>query len=119
MEKRMDNKIDELRKTAGKIQYVYKKLVGPILSIIAPAILLGMVAYLAFGGAFDIGDIADEHNVVRIPVALLIVIIPVGWLIEFVGVTAGLSIISAVLGLWLIAGVVTLIKRIKSLKSAE
>jgi hypothetical protein len=115
----MDSKIDELQKTAGKIQHIYGKLVGPILSIIVPAALLAMIAYLVLGGAFDIGDLANEHGVVRIPVVLLIVALPIGWLIELVGVTAGVSIISAVLGLWLIGGIVTLIKRLKSLKSAE
>jgi hypothetical protein len=119
MEKRMDNKIDELQNAAGKIQHIYKKLVGPIISIIVPAVLLGMIAYLVLGGAFNIGDLANENGVVRIPVVLLVVALPIGWLIDVVGVTAGVSIISAVLGLWMIAGIVTLVKRIKELKSAK
>jgi hypothetical protein len=122
MENRMadgiDSKIDSLQKTAGKIQNVYTKLIGPVISIIVPAILIGMLAYLALGGAFNIGDLADQNNVVRIPLVLLIVALPVGWLIELVGVTAGVAIIGAVLVLWLIGGIVTLIKRLKSLKSA-
>ncbi|MDR1078136.1 MAG: hypothetical protein LBL55_05685 [Propionibacteriaceae bacterium] len=115
----MDSRIDGLQKTANKVQNVYKKLVGPIISIIVPAALIGAVVYLALGGAFNIGDLADHNNVVRIPVVFLVVALPIGWLIEVVGVTAGLSIISALLGLWLILGVVTLVKRIKQLKSAE
>jgi hypothetical protein len=123
MENRMadgiDNKIDSLQKTAGKIQNVYTKLIGPVISIIVPAILIGMLAYLALGGAFNIGDLADQNNVVRIPLVLLVGALPVGGLMELVGVTAGGAIIGAVLVLWLIGGIVTLIKRLKSLKSAE
>jgi hypothetical protein len=119
MEKSLDSKIDELQNAAGKVQHVYGRLIGPIIAIIIPAILLGMVAYLVLGGAFNIGDLADGNNVVHIPVVLLIVAVPIGWLIDMVGVTAGVALISAVLGLWMIAGIVTLIKRIKGLKSAK
>jgi hypothetical protein len=117
-ENRMDDRIEGLQNTAGKIQHVYGRLIGPIVMIIVPAVLLGMVAYLMLGGAFNVGDLADSNGVVRIPVVFLIVALPIGWLIEVVGVTAGVSIIGAVLGLWLIAAVVTLVKRIKGLKSA-
>ncbi|MDR1088530.1 MAG: hypothetical protein LBL23_04595 [Coriobacteriales bacterium] len=115
----MENTLDELQKKAGRVQHVYSKLVGPILSILVSATLLGMMAYLVFGGAFDIGVLADEHNVVRIPVVLLIVALPLGWLVELVGFTAGVSIISAVLGFWLLASIVSLIKTIKKLRSAK
>jgi uncharacterized membrane protein YwzB len=116
MENEMDNRIDELQATANKIQHVYKKLIGPIISIIIPLVLIAMVAYVAFGGVFDINNLADNNNVIRIPIVLLIVAIPIGYLIELVGVTAGLAIILAVLVIWLVAGVVVLIKRLKPAK---
>jgi hypothetical protein len=115
----MDDRINELQAKAGKVQHVYGKLVGPVISIIVPAVLLGMIAYLVLGGAFDIGDLANDNGVVRIPVVFLIVALPIGWLVEAVGVTAGVSIICGLLALWLVLGIVTLVKRIKGLKSAE
>jgi hypothetical protein len=115
----MDDKIDALQKKAGKVQDAYKKLIGPIISIIVPAALIGVVLYLALGGAFDIGDLANENGVVRLPVALLAVAIPVAYFIDAVGATAGVSIICAVLAIWLAFGIVTLIKAIKNLKSVE
>ncbi|MDR1214523.1 MAG: hypothetical protein LBK54_10645 [Propionibacteriaceae bacterium] len=115
----MDDRLDKLQNAAGKIQHVWGRLVGPVLSIIVPAVLLGMVVYLLLGGAFDIGNLADNNNVVRIPLVLLIVALPIGWLVEVVGPAAGVSIISAILVFWMVAGVVTLMKRIKRLKSAE
>ncbi|MDR1014042.1 MAG: hypothetical protein LBL86_03575 [Coriobacteriales bacterium] len=115
----MDGRINDLQQTAGKIQNTYSKLIGPIISIIVPIALLAIVVYITLGGAFDVGALANENGVVRIPVVFLFIALPIGWLIDAVGVTAGLSIISAVLGLWLIGGIFGLRKALKGLKSAR
>lgn len=113
----MSNGITGLQNVTDKAQHLYKRLVGPIISIILPAALLGVVIYFVLGGVFDVGDLADDNNVVRIPLVLIIVALPIGWLIDAVGVTAGVAIICAVLGLWMIGGIVSLVRRIKGLKT--
>lgn len=98
-----------------KITHVWNQLFFPVINIILSLILLFFVLYLFLGGHFNIANLSDDNNYVRIPYVLLIVLVPVGYLIDFFGEAGGLIILLILLFIWLIISTITLIRRVKIL----